>query len=74
MDLCSFPMDFDGIGGFGASPARSSVWCCIAGGLLFSVILWFSMIVHQNEPNLLLTQGTTIRTGILTLIEFWWVP
>ena len=33
----------------------------------------FSMIVHQNEPNLLLTRGTTIRTGILTLIEFWWV-
>ena len=34
----------------------------------------FQMIFHQNEPNLLLTRGTTIRTGILTLIEFWWVP
>ena len=33
----------------------------------------FQMIFHQNGPNLLLTRGTTIRTGILTLIEFWWV-
>ena len=35
---------------------------------------YFQMIFHQNGPNLLLTRGTTIRTGILTLIEFWWVP
>ena len=34
----------------------------------------FSMIFHQNGPDLLLTRGTTIRTGILTPIEFWWVP
>ena len=34
----------------------------------------FSMIFHQNGPNLLLTRGTTIKTGILTPIEFWWVP
>ena len=34
----------------------------------------FSMIFHQNGPNLLLNRGTTIRTGILTLVEFWWVP
>ena len=33
----------------------------------------FQMIFHQNEPNLLLTRGATIKTGILTLIEFWWV-
>ena len=32
----------------------------------------FQMIFHQNGPNLLLTRGTTIKTGILTL--FWWVP
>ena len=34
----------------------------------------FQMIFHKNGPNLLLNRGTTIRTGILTLIEFWWVP
>ena len=34
----------------------------------------FQMIFHQNGPNLLLTRGTTIKTGILTPIEFWWVP
>ena len=34
----------------------------------------FQMIFHQNEPNLLLTRGTTIKTGILTPVEFWWVP
>ena len=34
----------------------------------------FQMILHQNGPNLLLNRGTTIRTGILTTIEFWWVP
>ena len=25
----------------------------------------------QNLPNLLLTRGAIIKTGILTLIEFW---
>ena len=34
----------------------------------------FQMIFHQNGPNLLLTRGTTIKTGILTPVEFWWVP
>ena len=34
----------------------------------------FQMIFNQNEPNLVLTRGTTIKTGILTLIEIWWVP
>ena len=34
----------------------------------------FQMIFHQHEPNLLLIRGTTIKTGILTLLEFWWVP
>ena len=34
----------------------------------------FQMILHRNGPNLLLNRGTTIKTGILTLIEFWWVP
>ena len=34
----------------------------------------FSIIFHQNGPNLLLTRGTTIKTGILTTVEFWWVP
>ena len=34
----------------------------------------FQMFFHQNGPNLLLTRGTTIKTGILTPIEFWWVP
>ena len=38
------------------------------------ILDYFQMIFHQNGPNLLLTRGTTIRTGILTLIEFWWVP
>ena len=34
----------------------------------------FQMIFHQNGPNLLLNRGTTIKTGILTPIEFWLVP
>ena len=34
----------------------------------------FQMIFHQNGPNFLLNRGTTIKTGILTPIEFWWVP
>ena len=38
------------------------------------IFLDFSMIFYQNEHNLLLTRGTTIKTGILTPIEFWWVP
>ena len=37
-------------------------------------LLWFFYDFPQNRPNLLLTRGTTIRTGILTPIEFWWVP
>ena len=31
-------------------------------------------IVCQNGPKLLLTRATTIKTGILTPVEFWWVP
>ena len=31
------------------------------------------LIFHQNGCNLLLTQGTTIKTAILTLVEVWWV-
>ena len=38
------------------------------------IIYDFQIIFHQNGPNLLLTRGTTIKTGILTPIEFWWVP
>ena len=34
----------------------------------------FQMIFHENGPNLLLNRGTTIKTGILTPVEFWWVP
>ena len=34
----------------------------------------FQMIVDHNGLNLLLTRETTIKTGILTLREFWWVP
>ena len=34
----------------------------------------FQMIFHENGHNLLLNRETTIKTGILTLIEFWWVP
>ena len=34
----------------------------------------FQMICDQNGPNLILTRGTTIKTCILTPIEFWWVP
>ena len=34
----------------------------------------FQKIFHQNGPNLLLTRGATIKTGILTPVEFWWVP
>ena len=34
----------------------------------------FQIIFDQYGPNLLLTRGTTIKTGILTPIEFWWVP
>ena len=37
-------------------------------------LMIFQMIFHKNGPNLLLTRGTTIKTGILTPIEFWWVP
>ena len=32
------------------------------------------MIFNKHWTNLLLTRGTTIKTSILTLIEFWWVP
>ena len=38
------------------------------------VLYDFQMVFVQNGSNLLLTRGTTIKTGILTLIEFWWVP
>ena len=31
------------------------------------------MIFDENWPNLILTWGTTIKSGILTPIEFWWV-
>ena len=34
----------------------------------------FQMIFDQHGPNLLSTRGTTIKTSILTPIEFWWVP
>ena len=34
----------------------------------------FQIIFDQNGPNLLLTRGATIKTGILTPIEFWWIP
>ena len=34
----------------------------------------FQLFFHKNGPNLLLTWGTTIKTGILTPVEFWWVP
>ena len=71
------------IGVLGASPARSSVWCSPAVFLFLGkttllrknmICHDFQMIFNQNGPNLLLTRGTTIKTGILTLIEFWWVP
>ena len=38
------------------------------------IFSYLSMSVYQNLCNLLLTRGTTIKTGILTLLEFWWVP
>ena len=39
--------------------------------LIKNMILYnFQMIFHKNGPNLLLTRGTTIKTGILTPIEF----
>ena len=34
----------------------------------------FPMVFAQHVPNLLLTRGTTIKTGMLTLIAMWWVP
>ena len=34
----------------------------------------FSMIFHQNGPNLVLTRGIIIKTGILPPVELWWVP
>ena len=34
----------------------------------------FSIVFYEHGPNLLLTRGTTIKTGILPLIEFLWVP
>ena len=34
----------------------------------------FQMIFHENGPNFILNRGTTIKTGILTPIEFRWVP
>ena len=55
-------MDFVGNGGFGASPARSSVWCSPAGGfflfekqhflqtiLFFVICVLFSMDFHENR-------------------------
>ena len=31
----------------------------------------FQMMLHEIEPNLLLTRGTIIKTCILTPVEFW---
>ena len=69
-------MDFHGNIGFGASPARSSVWCSPAGALFFrrktSLLIKnmiyddFQTIFHQNGPNLLSIRGTIVKTGILT--------
>ena len=39
--------------------------------LIFYDIQIFS---NQHGPNLLLIRGTTIKIGILTPVEFWWVP
>ena len=36
--------------------------------------LMIFMMFHQNGSDLLSTQGTINETGILDLIEFWWVP
>ena len=67
--------------GFGASPLWDSVWC--SPGAFFSeqhgfrkIMLFntFTITFHQNGSGLLLTRETTIKTGILTLTEFWWVP
>ena len=34
----------------------------------------FQMKFDQHVFNLLLNRGTTIKTSILTVVEFWWVP
>ena len=83
LDFYWFSMEFVGNCGFGASPALWSVWCSPAvffvrrkTTLLRKNMIFddFQMIFYQNGPNLLLTRGTTIKTGILTPVEFWWVP
>ena len=84
MNVVDLLMEILENGGFGASPARTSVWCSPAGGcfahrktaLLKKHILfyYFQMSFDHHGPNLLLTRGTTIKTGILTPVEFWWVP
>ena len=38
------------------------------------ILYAFQMIFYKNGPNLQLTRRTTIKTGILTPVEFWWVP
>ena len=74
-------MDFDWNWGFGASPARSSVWCTPAGtffpekhALHAKTLLFinFPMIFHSNEPNMLLNQRSIHENSILDPIEFGW--
>ena len=59
---------------FGAALPGASFQRKIALLIKNMIFEHFQMIFHQNGPNLLLTRGTTIKTGILTPVEFWWVP
>ena len=38
------------------------------------IFSFFSMIVHQIDPNMIPKRRIIARTGILDPIEFWWVP
>ena len=40
----------------------------------FLILYDVQISLNKNVPNLLLTRGTTIKTCILTPLEFWWVP
>ena len=70
-------MDFVENGSFGASAARSSVWCSPAGAFFIRktifviksvIVLHFAMILNQNGPTLLLTRPARVILACTQLL------
>ena len=68
-DLCDLSMDVIENWGFGASPIRTSVWCSPA-----CVFFSGQHIIFMSVEWFLIKMDLICQTGILTLVEFWWVP